>query len=472
MSRAKWCGDEIYAEADRFRASCLLRDGSMLVPARTDLWTAGRLRGLQNLISPVQGGSFLDNLQNQLEGRPDEDRLLVADALYVLLLFGLDTAAHTRIAHLERILSELSDSVALLKPMRSALHAGGVANFSAGNAWRHAYLQFILRFAQRLKEQPSDQREATLADPWKCHAHSHDVRTSTDAMVANCLLHVLFPETFEYMVAETHRAQLLDAFHAAPGAADAQNTDVRIQQIRELAQAGQDDPVGLYEPPFVDIWKHQAPMAWAETIRLGTKLYEDPRFDTLERASKLEVAGALSDARRALLDGHDDWTVKLKRGIQHSKNNLTSWRSNPTVVKWFADNAVEGRALLGALWADDEHSVEDRMLAFLKRSASTRHVRRQHPTGHGVFAAVGHRSVLAASLQAHHRHPVPRCLGTRPRTRCRRRRRIDHPPRADRSSPRRGGKARPGCSAQRVCPRRTRTRARMAPHVRAGLGCD
>jgi AAA domain (dynein-related subfamily) len=366
MSRAKWCGEVIYAEADRFRESCLRRDGSLLVPAGADLWTAERVHGLEDLITPVQGGSFLDNLLAQLEGRSEADRLLVTEGLYLLLLFGLDTSAEKKIEHLERLLSELRDPVALSKPMTSALRAGGVANFSAGNAWRHAYLRFIFRFAQRLKDQPGGQREETLSDPWKCHGLSQEVRTSTDAMAANCLLHVLFPETFEYVVGEAHRTQLVEAFAAAPGVRDAPSTDARIQRIRELAQSGQADPIDFYESPFVDIWKHQPSVAWSETVRLGALLYEDANFDTEERSYKLEIADALREARRALLAGEDDWTDKLKRGIQHSKNNLTSWRGNPTIVKWFADNERDGRALLSALWAHDRRSVEDRLLDFLR----------------------------------------------------------------------------------------------------------
>jgi hypothetical protein len=335
MSRAQWCGDEIYAEADRFRTTCLQRDGSLLLPGRDDLWTADRLRGLQDLITPVQGArSFLDNLKAQLHGRSDDDRVVVADGLYLLLLFVLDSKADTKIDHLRALLAELRDPVALSEPMTAALHAGGVSNFSAGNTWRHAYLRFVLRFAQRLKQQPETQRTETLSDPWQLHALVHQVRTSTDAMAANCLLHVLFPEIFEYVVGETSRTQLIEAFAAAGDAGHATNADARIQQIRTLAQAGQPDPIDLYESPFVDIWKHQPSVAWLEATRLGAKFYEDPDFEAEERTYKLGIAGALGEARRALLADEDDWAAKLKRGVQHSKNNLTSWRANPTIVNW------------------------------------------------------------------------------------------------------------------------------------------
>ena len=368
MTRARWCGEEIYTEAARFREHCLLNDGALLGRAGADarLWTLERLSGLHDLITPIQGGSFIENLRSQLDGRTDEDKQLVAEAMYVLLLFGLDTSSDTRRAHLETLLSDMSQPAQLSTEMEQALKAGGVANFGAGNAWRHAYVRFLIRFATRVKELAADERATTLRDPWRFRDLVADARTGADAMAANSLLHVVFPETFEYMVAEAHRTRLLEAFAAVPGVADASNSDAQIALVRERAQAGQPHAFDLYEPPMVDIWKSDASTAWTEAVALGAKLFAHPRFDPDEREYKLKIAAVLADARQALLAGDPQWTAKLKSGVQHTRNNLSSWRANVAFVEWAKVAESDASALLTQLWSGDAAELEDRLLAFLR----------------------------------------------------------------------------------------------------------
>jgi hypothetical protein len=368
MTQAQWCGDEIYAEAARFSRDCLQADGSLIIgdgPVGQELWTLERLQTLGNLITPIESGSFIDNLRSQLNGRDDRARQLVAEALYLLLLFGLDTKPATRIAHIDSLLSGMQEPVALSDTMEDALHAGGVANFSAGNAWRHAYLRFLLRFAARVKGLAAGERQVVLDDPWRLREVVEEVRTTTDSMAANCLLHVLFPDTFEYVVGPLHRERLIATFADAPGVAGAPNPDAKIARIRELAQAGRSTALDFYEPPFVDVWQHDASLAWTDAIRLGIKLYTDANFDEWERVYKLEIAAALAQARKALLAGDSGWTVVLKKGVQHSKNNLTGWRANATFVEWVNSNEPQARGVLTALWSDGE-SIEDRLLTFLR----------------------------------------------------------------------------------------------------------
>lgn len=275
-------GEEIHAAAGRFRDRCLLNDGALFSGdgvggASGTLWTVQRLSGLDNLDTPVQGGgSFIDGLRSQLDGRTDEEIQLVAEAVGVLLLFGHDTAGETRIAHVRALLAEMREPAELPVEMERAFHAGGVAKFSAGNAWRHAYVRFLIRFATRVKELTVDERTATLSDPWRFRDLVAEVRTSTDAMAANSLLHAVFPETFESMVLESHRAAFVEAFAGARGVADAPSTDAQIARVRELAQAGRPAPLDLYEPPLYDVWKHEPSSAWAQAVALGAKLCAHP----------------------------------------------------------------------------------------------------------------------------------------------------------------------------------------------------
>src|SRR4051794_5488945 len=91
-----------------------------------------------------------------------------------------------------------------------------------------------------------------------------------------------YPEQFEYMVSETHRAKLIDAFRSAPGVAAAENVDRKIERIRELASAGGDPALDLYEDPFYGTWKGEAPGRWAEAVHWAQRLFEWDAFDATE----------------------------------------------------------------------------------------------------------------------------------------------------------------------------------------------
>ena len=69
---------------------------------------------------------------------------------------------------------------------------------------------------------------------------------STDALQANALLHLLFPETFEYMISPTIGEKLVETFAAAPGVGAVEGEDRQIQVIRKVASDALDREVELY----------------------------------------------------------------------------------------------------------------------------------------------------------------------------------------------------------------------------------
>ena len=83
MPRAPWVGDAVYAAGERFVAECLRQDGSLLTPGRA-IWTPGTLDDFHEryvVHEKTEGGSFMERLQEQLEGAPDETIQLTAETL-------------------------------------------------------------------------------------------------------------------------------------------------------------------------------------------------------------------------------------------------------------------------------------------------------------------------------------------------------------------------------------------------------
>lgn len=215
--KAYWCGESIYAAAERLRESCLRRDGSLFTP-RAEIWTEANLSVVEERIGIADAGgqSFVDKLENQLTGLDPATVQLGAELVFVQMIGEADTHGEKAREHLGRILGLLPQPLALPEELDRALDAGGVAGFAAGKVYRDAHVRFIARVAAELKRLPAGDRDAVLNDPWRFRTVVADVRTSTDAMEANAVLHLLFPNTF-YMVSETQRQKLIATFASIPG---------------------------------------------------------------------------------------------------------------------------------------------------------------------------------------------------------------------------------------------------------------
>jgi len=355
MARAKWCGDEIYSAAAVFKDSCLIGDGSLFTPG-SRIWTADDLRAVEARVGIADLGedSFIDKLEAQLDGRSSEQIQLAAELLYVLLLPELDTGGPKKREHVSRILQMLPAPIEIPTELDKALDAGGAANFAASKAYRDAHMRFLAKLVARLKDTDDDERRRIVAVPWEFRTLVTQVRTSTDGMQANSLLHLLFPQEFEYMVSEEHRRKLIEAFQAAPGVADAENADRKIARIRELASLGDDRALDLYEDPFQEIWKSEPSPRWVEVVAWSRRLYGRSDFDGTERDFKIDIAQQLAGAKDALHAGEEQWFKELSAAIKTRQNNLTDYRTDDRFLEWCKAHQPHAARLLKDLWGQGD----------------------------------------------------------------------------------------------------------------------
>lgn len=356
MARAKWCIDEVYDVAEQFRERCLIGDDSLCAPG-SKLWMPEHVREAGSLvgIGGAETGSLIAKLETQLEGSSEAAIRVAAEILCIVLLPETDTSGETKRSHVETILA-LAEGGTSVPPELIAAFGSGVANFGAAKAFRAAYMRFVARMSDRVKRMPAAERRAVLSDPWRTRELVLDVRTSTDALIANSLLHVLFPEQFEYMVSETHRGKLLRTFAGAPGVAEAGNDDEKIGRIRQLASSSGRFDLDLYEDPFQRVWKDDATPRWSETVAWARRLYGRDDFDANEREYKRAVAARVAAAKDSLLADDADWLSKLRSAFG-GQNNLTSWRAVDTFLRWCGDDVLAARRLLASLWGEDDEQA-------------------------------------------------------------------------------------------------------------------
>lgn len=343
----------MYDAAGVFAEEGLRRDGSLFTPGRS-IWTIEGLTAVDDRVaSKIGEGSWIQRLAVQLEDLPPEQVQLGAELTYVMLLPQSDTHAPTKRAHLHRILALLAEPLTIPGHLDDAL--GGdqaVANFSSAKSYSPELLRFVARLAIHLKGLSDDERDAALSDPWRFREVTEAVRTSTDRMMANAIKHMLFPETFDYMISPDQRSQLIGAFRAAPGVDGLPNDDRQIERIRELASTSA-KVVNFYSEAVRHVWSKPTDARWAEAIRLAGRFYERSDFDASERGYKLEIGERLAEVRRGLREGSDDWFATMQAAFKHPDNNLVNWRVSDPLLKWIEANRDAAARSLLALYGDD-----------------------------------------------------------------------------------------------------------------------
>jgi hypothetical protein len=364
--RAHWCGEPIYAAAARWREECLRRDGSLFTPGAS-VWTARNLAAVQERvgIAEAAGGSFIEKLESQLAGQEPLVVQLGAELLFVQMISEADTHGETAREHIARILGLLGTSLELAGGLDEALDAGGVAGFAAGKAYRDAHVRFVGRLAAQLKALSDEQRGAALDEPWKLREVVAAVRTSTDAMEANAVLHLLFPDTFSYMVAESQRRKLIATFARLPGVQEADSDERRIELIEAAAARHATWKFNLYEDAVKPVWDEPASARWQEAVRWAKRLFESAGFDANEREYKLEIGADVAAARDAVLRGDPGWTDLLRRAFRARRQNLINWQAFERLLEWIDGHAEEARAALEILWRDPD-TADPRLTPFLQ----------------------------------------------------------------------------------------------------------
>ena len=102
---------------------------------------------------------------------------------------------------------------------------------------------------------------------------------------------------------------------------------------------------------------------WEEFIELARQYVNSGRLDEEEVNYKLNVGEMGAIARRAVLDGADDWIDRLKAAI-FGTYNLTTHFQAYSFERWVDAHPNEALGALRVLWAAGEQSVVDRIRGF------------------------------------------------------------------------------------------------------------
>ena len=243
--------------------------------------------------------------------------------------------------------------------------AGGVANYGAGLAQRDRYVRYLAGFVREWKALEPAERANLLDDPWAFRAFVHG-SGSPALMQREAILHLVFPQTFEYSLASTDKRAIAKAFAGLPGVPGVDD-DRALAVIRPAVEEAIGEPLNLYAAWFARIWGREEAGRWGEVLRWARRLLDTPDFDAEERPYKLVIADHMRTARRSLEDG-GEWLGDLRRAFG-SPNNLTSHFEHGPFLRWCDATPGDAATFLRRLWDADELTAShiDDSLALLPK---------------------------------------------------------------------------------------------------------
>lgn len=351
MAYAPGAPTAIYSAAERWVESCLRDDGSLFVPSRR-VWskevvaeTAAPL--LDEDLRPLD---YLTKLRDQLPGVSDDGLLFTAELLYVHVLPISDMSATAKLHIVDSVLGSMREPVPIPDELLAAL-TGGVASYGSGMVQRDRYVKWFVRFVEALKALDASGRHAVLSDPWAFREFAHGLGGPA-LMQREAILHLAFPETFEYALAPDAKRRIVKAFKPLPGVGSATDEDRGLVALRTVLTPVLGERLNLYRHAFSRIWREKAARGWDETLRWGARLYGTDEFDAEERDYKIVVAERLIAARGALSGRGDAWLGLLETAFG-KPNNLTHWRLNRPFLDWCRGDREAATALLVAVWRDE-----------------------------------------------------------------------------------------------------------------------
>lgn len=348
----------IYTLASQWFMETLPEGGSILTPGKR-IWTLENLEELDEKF--VQrpdlraGLTFLQKLQEQLsDASPDAVQLMAE--LHVVFFWWIWEGAISgkkKISDINAILSWHPDRPALPAEVAASMSPGFAHPGQWANTRRDVQLATLITLTSALLRESPEKIAGLQSDPLALRDFWAASPTPSGDAARWGLLHELYPDVFESTVSPTHKRLIIDRF--AQEGDDTSDADRALMAIRRRLSGAWGEGYSYYDASSDPLhWLWAAPLKqWNAFLSWARRLWETTEldFDRHERSYKVEVAGRLSEARRAASDS-PDWPDLVRAGLNHKSNNLTSTFNRLPLNDWVRENPADGAHALHTLWDD------------------------------------------------------------------------------------------------------------------------
>lgn len=395
----------VLAAAQQWIQEGLIEERSLL--SDRPLWTPGVLEEVRVAFTdnPDDGeSSFSEKLEGQMRLASDDAKCLMAELLWVLMLFQSNIGPAKKRESIQRVWAWSGRPLDISQPLLADAALVGIGNpGTAYNTQRWRELNYIIGLSIDLAARPREERMSTLRDrdrfeSWIVAAPQEGYR-----QFRHIFRYLAFPDQNERITLNRDRRLILETF-----------TDLDPKVIRELSDAAQDDALSalrerlkgeygkaeldFYEPQIAGRWrdKQQVPRKDAQTedaFSLGygelrerflaqfpqfVSFATEPGYIEHERGYKDELVELFHSTVSPLLEA-EDWQAAGAAAVALLKVPLKSNSGNPqNIVGWrYVDalrhlDAAGREAFAQALAAllDDSAPFEPRVDAFVHRLSS------------------------------------------------------------------------------------------------------
>ncbi|SCM65956.1 AAA family ATPase [Donghicola eburneus] len=254
----------IYDAAKQWRERSLAEEQSVFYEGK-NLWTIQLLdeldqRFVRNLDSGE--GDFLSKLKAQLSEGSTDCRQLMAEILWLTLLFPSNIGAAKKRENVQNIWSWSGEDLSATHPLlEDAVLVGIGSAGTAYNTHRWRELVFLISSLRDFKARDSSERQQIASDPWAFSGWLSSFPEARPRQLLHILPHVLFPDTFERISSEGDKRQILAGFGDTAEKEIKKWSSVEIDRALLVLRRGLEEEHGsdidFYQEEFESQWKNQ-----------------------------------------------------------------------------------------------------------------------------------------------------------------------------------------------------------------------
>lgn len=299
----------LYEAADACRQRSLLNQESLFSPGEA-LWTEANLDELDEKFvqNPDEGGAnFLDKLRSQLAGATPASIRLMAELLWLLIIFPSNIGPAKKRETVTETWSWSGETLPSPDPylLDEVLDGIGSAG-TAFNTHRWRELVFLITSLRALRALSPDRQNEVLNNGQKFVEWLNGQEGANNRQLLNILPHLLFPDEFERISSRADKEAILAHFTDEARKVWKKRSvpalDRALLDLREDLESQSGSPIDFYADDLKPRWKPSA--------NTDAQVDERPSFSSVltafleafdaGRTSSFTTAGAMGEAKRAL----------------------------------------------------------------------------------------------------------------------------------------------------------------------------
>jgi 5-methylcytosine-specific restriction protein B len=179
-------------------------------------------------------------------------RKLIAEALWVLMLFQSNVTAETKRSNIRSTWEWSGDELDTGHPMLADAVLGGLGSAGAAyNTQRWRELAFLLTVVRAFKGKPADERRELLSDAWRFAEWLRSYPDARNRQFPHICLHLLFPDEFERISSSGDKQAILVGLIGERGKDlkrwDDERIDRALVDLRRKLETEHGAPIDFYD---------------------------------------------------------------------------------------------------------------------------------------------------------------------------------------------------------------------------------